>query len=338
VALALARRRSPLALWNVLDARWYVGIAQHGYHWTLDGKPALAFFPLYPLLLHIGAAAGVPAVAVGLLVANLAALAALFYLRSLVVDDWGEAAAGRAVWLVALFPTAFFTFAPYTEGLFVLSAAAVLYHARHAQWLRAGLWLAAALLTRSTAVILLLPVLMVTWGAGTEALLRILLPALVAAAGYVTYLFAWGLRISQILGAQRHWHRSLTWPWNGFLASIHFLQSHLAYNPGWTAEDLLQLGVTLLFLGLTAAAWRSLSPSVAVYCTAFWLLLLCTPEWLDGYFSPFSSADRFILALFPLAGWVAIRLTRRAYRLWLPLSAAVMLGAATVHLSGGWVG
>src|SRR5438270_13847999 len=42
----------PLTLWNQWDALWYTGIAGSGYHFSLHGKPALAFFPLFPMLLH----------------------------------------------------------------------------------------------------------------------------------------------------------------------------------------------------------------------------------------------------------------------------------------------
>src|SRR5947209_2957231 len=144
--LSIARHRPPLGLWNVLDARWYTGIATHGYTWSVDGKPALAFFPLYPALIHLGMQLSLPAVAAGMIIANVAALAALFYLRALLAGYWGPSEVRHAIWLYALFPTAFFTFAPYSESVFVLAAAAVLYHSGRGQTAIAGLWLAVALM------------------------------------------------------------------------------------------------------------------------------------------------------------------------------------------------
>ncbi|HEY8685536.1 MAG TPA: hypothetical protein VIO57_08020, partial [Chloroflexota bacterium] len=67
-------------------------------------------------------------------------------------------------------------------------------------------------------------------------------------------------------------------------------------------------------------------------------IVLCTPEWRDGYFAPFSSVDRFVLALFPIVGWAAVRLAHRPFMIWIIVSSALMTGAAAVHLSGGWVG
>lgn len=336
--LALVRHRSPLALWDVLDARWYTGIATHGYSWSLDGKPALAFFPIYPALIHGGIRLGIPAVAAALLIANVSALGAVFYVRALLAGWWSPSIARRGVWLLAFFPTAFFTFAPYTESLFLLAAGAVLYHSRRGQIAAAGFWLAVAIMTRSTGLILLAPLLMsVLWGRRRVFILAFT-PVIAAVATYIGFVLWQQLPLGQVIGSEQRWHRSLTYPWNGFTTSVHYLAYHMSYNPGWTAENLLQLGVTIAFLGLTLASWRSLSPPVVMYCAGFWAIVLCTPEWRDGYFAPFSSVDRFVLALFPLAGWVASRLSPGQFKIWLVISGALMTGAAAVHLSGGWIG
>lgn len=338
LAVAVIRARSPVDLWNVLDAQWYIGIAIHGYGWSLDGKPSLAFFPLYPLLIHLAVLCRVPPVGAALLVANTAALGAFIYLHRLTDLAWDRDVATRAVWLTSLFPTAFFTFAAYSEALFMLCAAAALYHAAREQAGRAGLWLAAALLTRSMGVILILPVLMMTLGRSRRSLILAVGPGLVASAGYTIYLLTAGLHPSMLLTSQRHWHRSLTWPWTGFTASLHYLANHFTYNAGWTAENMVQLAVTIVCLGATVVAWRFLLPPLAVYCAGFWVVVLCTPEWMDGYFAPFSSVDRFVLALLPLMGWAAACLPDRLFRPWLVLSGTMMACSAAVHLAGGWVG
>jgi hypothetical protein len=74
------------------------------------------------------------------------------------------------------------------------------------------------------------------------------------------------------------------------------------------------------------------------YCLGFALLVLCTPEWQDGYAAPFSSSDRYILVLFPLAGWVASRLNERRTRHCAIISSALMAALAAVHLTGSWIG
>ena len=54
LAVAIVTNQPVPHLWNHWDGNWYVGIAAHGYHWSIRGKPAVAFFPLYPLLIHVG--------------------------------------------------------------------------------------------------------------------------------------------------------------------------------------------------------------------------------------------------------------------------------------------
>src|ERR671934_1175374 len=41
--------------WLRWDSQWFVGIAEHGYRWTVDPAShcsATAFFPLFPLFIH----------------------------------------------------------------------------------------------------------------------------------------------------------------------------------------------------------------------------------------------------------------------------------------------
>lgn len=335
---ALIRHRDPAAVWEQWDARWYIGIAEHGYHFTIHHKPALAFFPLLPLLIHVIAGSGTAGDAAGILVSNGAFLGALLYLRPLAAQEWGNDCAARAVWLLALFPTAFFTFAPYTESLFLLGAIGSLYHARRGDSTLAGVWAAIAILSHSTGLILLPAILLALRASGPRAWVGALVPPLAAAAAFAAYLVAHQVHISTFLTSQSAWHRSLTVPWAGFTASVTWLaRSGLTHVP-WAVENVLQLAVTVLFLVLTALAWQSLSGAERVYCAGFWLLVLASPEWRDGYYAPFSSMDRLILVLFPLAGWAASRLSPRAFRRLSLTFGALMAGSAGVFLAGGWVG
>ena len=85
-----------------------------------DQPDPAAFWPLYPLLVGLGhLLSGWSVQLVGVVLSHLAFLPALVLLHRLVRLDFGAAAAGRTVWLVALFPTAFFFSAVYTESLFL---------------------------------------------------------------------------------------------------------------------------------------------------------------------------------------------------------------------------
>lgn len=344
LALAPAFKHSPLELWNQWDGRWYVGIAVHGYHWGIHGKPALAFYPLYPLLIRAGMASGLPSMIAALLVSNLAFLGALLYLYRLACSVAGSTAGSGAVWLVSLFPTAFFFFAPYSESLFLLCAIAAMYHARNNQAVAGGLWVAAAVLTRPTGLIVLPAALVaivlyrrdrdLPW---LRAIPAVLLPSILSVGFYLWYLVHEHVSLVTLTATQRDWHRALTFPWTGFTASFQWLLDRDTYLP-WALENLLQLEVTVLFIILTVWAWRHLDAPGRIYCSAFGLLVLTTPEWQDSYYAPFSSMDRFVLVLFPLFIWLAARIPRG--KLWQAqlASGALMLAAASIHLYGGWVG
>lgn len=338
VAAALVRHAGPLGLWDQWDARWYIGIARDGYQFTIHGKPALAFFPLLPLLIKAAMSTGLTGAAAGVLVCNAAFLGALFYLRALVRREWDDDIARRAVWLLALFPTAFFTFAPYTESLFLLGAIGSLYHARRGRGLAAGLWAAVAILSHSTGIILLPAIILALHPCRVRAWASALVAPFVALGAFAMYLVAHHVPLSAPLSAQAVWHRSLTFPWAGFTYSVAWLaHSGLAHVP-WAIENALQLVVTIVFLALTALAWRALSWAERIYCAGFWALALLSPEWMDSYYAPFSSMDRLVLALFPLAAWAASRLSPGALRGVLLASGALMAGSAGVFLAGGWVG
>ncbi|MGI8968515.1 MAG: mannosyltransferase family protein [Chloroflexota bacterium] len=381
------RHHEPLSLWRQWDTVWFLGIAQHGYGWTFDGKPALAFFPLYPLLIHLVGSLMDPLVA-GLLIANCAFLGALIYLYRLVAlppdvlgpqaeicneDDggarisptmaeprakvtFGGAPAGGprsmisnslanrsrtaqvAVLILALLPTSLFTAAPYSESLFLLAACGALFHARTRQALPAGVWLAAAVLTRSTGLVLILPVLLLARPRRLRDLCSLLLPAVVSWSVYLLYLRVHHLPLILLLHAQRAWHRQLSLPWVGFVDSFRWVVRHGVAHPAWAVEDVLQLGCALIGLAVTVAAWRELSGAYRAYCVVFWLLVLLTPAVLDDAYAPFGSVDRFLITLVPAVIWLATKSSGRGFRPLLALSSLLLAGATGVQLAGGWVG
>ncbi|MBZ0279864.1 MAG: hypothetical protein K8L97_03930 [Anaerolineae bacterium] len=129
--------RGVLDIWNRWDTVWYLEIVEQGYSFTPDIKSSVAFFPLYPLMMSI---IGSPLFA-GLLISNLCFLMALILLYRLIECEAGNRHdAGRAVFYIATFPTAFFFTAAYTESLFLLLSVAVFYCAREQKWGWAALW------------------------------------------------------------------------------------------------------------------------------------------------------------------------------------------------------
>ena len=139
------------------------------------------------------------------------------------------------------------------------------YHALARQSLAAGIWVAAGLLTRSTGLALLPAVIVVIGPKRLRTWIEAVGPSAVAVIAYLIALTAQGISVSRLLSAQRSWHRAFTFPWTGFTSSLYELVFHRPGNVGQVAENVLQLSVTCLFLGLTILAWRDMRRSTALY-------------------------------------------------------------------------
>lgn len=139
-------------LLDVFGSRWdtgfYVSIAEEGYRYTGVELPSVAFFPLLPILMRLLMPLVGDAVVAGVLISNLALLAATIVLYRLVLEAWDAAAAERTIWYLSVFPASLFGSAIYTESLFLLTATGASMLARRGRWVGAGLAGVAASLTR----------------------------------------------------------------------------------------------------------------------------------------------------------------------------------------------
>lgn len=174
------------------DASWYRRIAALGYGGA--GRQSLRFFPLLPILTK--GVAVVPGIGDGwalLLVANLGALAALALIHRLVlVETHDEAAAGRAPWLLALFPAAFVLVMGYAESLLLAAALATFLCLRTKRFMWAALPAILAGAARPVGLLLAAPALVEAaqgWASiGARARLARVAAVLAAPAGAAGYL------------------------------------------------------------------------------------------------------------------------------------------------------
>ena len=148
------------------DVNWSVGIAEHGYQpgpFRADVPRNWAFFPLFPMILHLTSHLTGEFVLTGMGLSHLFFLFGLFLLHRLCLS-WGLTAdaADRCVTYLAFFPTSYFFSLPLTEALFLLLTVGSFYLAKQERWWLAGLCGAFASATR-TAGVLLLPALAVLY-------------------------------------------------------------------------------------------------------------------------------------------------------------------------------
>ena len=275
------------------DAVWYLRLADEG--WSIHDASA-AFFPLYPLSVRAVAwiLPGDDLIA-ALLISNLAFLGALLALFALTAEALGDRVARRAIVVAAIFPTAFFFLAPYTESLFLLLSILAFREARHDRWGGVAIFGALAALTRSVGI-LLIPALMLEaiWAgrAGSGHALRTRLAGAAAIAlGPLSWFAWWGVVHDNWLApldAQSYWGRELQPPWVSLGHAVEFAWTYQSY---W----LLDVVVVSLAIGGLALAFPALRPSEAVYGALSLLLPLVDP-FADR---PLLSVPRFAVVVFP---------------------------------------
>lgn len=138
-------------IWDQWDFGYYQKIAEFGYSGT-DGS--IAFYPLFPWLIHLVACVSRSYLTAGFIVSGIASVVAAILLRRLVHLDYPASVAMRSVWFLLIFPTAYFLHIGYSEGLFLALALACILAARRERWLLAGVLGAFCWMTRATGAVL----------------------------------------------------------------------------------------------------------------------------------------------------------------------------------------
>ncbi len=285
-----------LLQWRQWDASHYLYLAGHGYATTGDLRNLIAFFPLYPAAIALLGLAGVPLAVGALAISNAGSLVAAVLLYEIARLDSDEAAAFRAAALFVLFPTTYFLFNGYSEGLFCALAFGSVLAARYGRWLPAGGLGALAAASRVTGIALL-PFLLVelaTLPLAPSQRRRALAGAALVPLGLVSYLAVnwWVLHdaLAFVDVQRRHWFHWLSAPWTGAIEATRWFGNRdpwlrLTVGVGELLGAAIAYTVSLL-------SWMRLRPSDATYALVMTVLVTFLPFWL--------SIPRYLLALYPL--------------------------------------
>ena len=297
-----------LAVWGRWDAVHYLDISERGYYGT-----DVAFFPLYPALIHAAGRFVGSGVIAGLLISNAALFFGLLYFYKLVEHQYTRAVAHRAIFYVSIFPTAIFFSAVYTESLFFALTVASFYYIREHKWVVAGAIGALAALTRSEGVLLAVPfaieVAATARATGVRRflteprrLVRVGIGLALIPAGLLLYMaWLWVLHGDPLSFShvQTHWNRHFAPPWVSFAHAFKILAIAKAkHSPLLFANESIELVFTLLMIGVFVAGVRRLRPSFSAYMALSILAPLCT--------SSLMSMPRFALVLFPMFAVLAL--------------------------------
>ncbi len=382
---------APVARW---DAAWYLVIAHYGYRPDLGAftSSRTAFFPLYPIGIRGVSDLGVPPVLAGVLVSIGAFCLALYGIHrlttleltrcdggpdhrrllsrgsSLLAD--GDAQVARlAVMVTAFAPMAFYFSAVYSESLYLALSVGVFWCARQGRWASAGALGLLAGATRSTGLVLVVPVLILylygpredravdffgrwrpRYKLRRDVLWLSLIP--VGIVLYMSYLALSGGNAFAPFHAQEVWSRQFAGPylgvWDGAKAAIDglrqllsFQREHIYFGAGTgspfvgASHNLMLFAFLIAAVVMSIGVFRRLPLAYGVYVLAALALPLSYPVSSQ----PLMSLPRFLLVLFPLSMWLAAWLTEhpRAQRPTLVISAILMVFFLAQFATWHWV-
>lgn len=288
--------------WYRWDTVHYLKIATEGYTANLKNT---VWPPLYPTLIALLDRVIQPSMLASLVIANLAAIGALFLLYLLIADVWSEKRARSVLVWIVIFPTGFFLLAGYTESLFLLFAVAALLAARRRRWWLAGLLGMLATLTRLPGVFLAAPILWEGWQAYKDQPLAErrgnLATVVIAAAQMPLAMAAFSLYVHYGLGAdwpwvglEKGWHLRFAMPWEGIVGTLQ----RMAIEPvGLEAlSKFFDVLLAVWALVLLVIGIRRLPFQYTLYAAA--LLLPSLTKILDN--NVLMSLSRYVLPIFPL--------------------------------------
>lgn len=345
---AVATPATFVSAWVRHDSAWYLRIASDGYH----APGTLAFFPLYPLLIHLLTPlclGNAPLAAV--LVARLAAYPAFLGMLALAWQELGPrlSSARLALALTLAYPLAFFFAAAYTEPLFLAVAAFTLLFARRHAWTWAALFGLFAGLSRPSGLLLFLP-LAWEWTRTERPWARwrewriwrdgVLALGAVPAAYLVMALLSWLYAGNPLAFITVHasFDRVKLPPWE--VARLLFGVLYRA-SPGSfvQAHNLSDVGPVLAVLLIVALGLytRRMPVSFALYTVGLVLLSIASPTPI--LVDPFVSTGRFLTAAIPVFLLLAAWAEPRPWLTWLLVGCGISLQAmlAAFYLNGGWL-
>ena len=299
---------SLVAPWEQQDALWYEKIADWGY---APQNGTTRFFVLLPLLMRLVSPLTLGNMAAaGMLVGTLAALVAFTLLYRLAEADSDSATAGRTLAYLALFPTAFFLYAAFTESLFLALVLGAFWTLRRGWWLLTAALALLAGLTKIQGAFLGLPLVVEylylcgwrpQWRAWSHAWPRLgrrqwgIMIVLASAGALATEAFflyltevvrdPLGYLAGQTILSEQH--VSLPWVTLGMSLGKFVSESGITINK-------FDLVVTLLFSGLTLAALR-FRLSYGLYA----ITILASIWGHANNMFPLMSSTRYLLVAFP---------------------------------------
>ena len=268
--------------WDVFfawDSVWYQAIATTGYEYLDDGNQhSVAFFPLFPILTRMLMMLGLPFNISGILINNLAFLAALILLYLWLTETYSVSIAKWTIAGLAWCPFSLYGTVIYTEGLFLCLSILSLRSFAKQQYIWAAIWGLLTCATRITGLALIPAFLLTSWRKkqGYLAYLSSLVPGLFL---IIYSLYCW-LRFKApfaFITVQKAWQPEQAFWGQGWLQML--AEVTIGYQ-NWQQGSLADIGYPIAFISLAILGYlvwflrRKIGLVKAGYCFCVLVVLL----------------------------------------------------------------
>jgi len=335
--------QASLGVWLRWDAIHHLNLARQGYLHLSEAESV--FYPLYAGLTRLTTSVtGGDYTLAGLLVTTMAAWGAFACLFWVAENAYGPETARWSVGVLAIYPTAFFLIAPFTEALFLALTLGAFIAAYKQRWWLAGILGALASLTRGPGMLTSAALAWIAWEQWRSQNSRTVWKTLSILAGLALPILggiaflswrAW-VGFPPIGEVTRHFSGLiLIDPVRGFTSAliqwvrIHDLQTTLDFFSAL-------FFITMTAILVTKRRWRK--PEWLIY-VGLNLLLFLSKESFTA--SSLQSTARYVLALFPiyivLGDWIS-RSRQSTRFIYFTLSSTALLLLSTLYVLWVFIG
>jgi len=335
--------------WANFDGIHYLTIAGEGY------SNQARFMPFYPILISILNRAvnantySSTQLLTAQLISNSAMILSLIFLYKLLILDHSKKTVQKSILYLALFPSAFFLSAVYSESTFLLLTVLAFYFARQKQWGKVGLVTALSLITRLTGLATLTAVTFeFIYQNKHHFLAKISLKQ-----KFNKIKHFWSLLLTPIPLIIYSYYNHLKWgSWLYFIQAhgelgnsrstgtlifplqtiYRYIKIFLSLSPKqyelWLSW--IELGVFIFAVWLTFIAWKKkIRPS--------YLVFTITALLIPSFSGTFSGLPRYILVIFPLFLALALIKNRTVHYLYLVITIPLLILFLTLFSKGYFI-
>lgn len=297
--------QSSLQIWNKWDTVHYLNLAQNGYLKASQiSRYSIPYMPLYPWLIRLTNIILNNYLNSALIISNLCFLVAITYFYKLIRLDFSKNVALRSAIYLAIFPSAYFFHAAYSESLFIMNVILSIYFARKNNWFLSGFFGMFATLSRLNGIVLF-PFLLIEYLISKNIDLRniknlipkirvdffwLILPPL----GFLIFLllnyYIFGNPYAYMVSLKEDYWEFITVPWFAIIRAYH--KFFILGPTDWIMEGAMVVVFWVFGLITMIASIKKLRFSYTIFTTLSLALVSITPTW--------ASMPRFVLCFFPI--------------------------------------